>query len=130
MKRLRGEVVSGYGNFSYWIEKLSSFYKKKTGMVLFPGTLNIKLKEPYDLPSDSIRLEREEYGGEVSVSLQECRIFNRRAFILRTDKNASGQGGHPRTIIEIATDVKLRDTYNLKDGDVVEVQVQFMKEEE
>ena len=121
MPVLKGVVVSGMGNFSYWIEKLESFYSQKTGMHLYPGTLNLRLPEPYSLPADVIRLEKEEYGGTVSVSLLPCTIFGRRAFLLRTDKNESGQGDHPRNIIEIATDVKLRDAYGLKDGDEVEV---------
>ncbi|MFC6233004.1 DUF120 domain-containing protein [Paenibacillus allorhizosphaerae] len=121
-KILKGKVVSGQGNFSYWIEKLHDYYKVKTGMDFFPGTLNIQLNEPYDLPSNVIRLEKEEYGGTVSVSIQECTIFGRKAFILRTDRNATDHGEHPRTIVEIATDVKLRDYYMIKDGDVVEIQ--------
>jgi hypothetical protein len=44
------------------------------------------------------------------------------AFLLRTDQNESGMGHHPRTIIEIATDVRLRDHYQLNDGDWVEVE--------
>lgn len=122
-RTLKGRVVSGQGNFSYWIEKLSPYYELKTGMILFPGTLNIQLEEPYDLPTDVIRLEKEEYGGTVSVSIQPCTIFGRKAFILRTDGNASDTGEHPRTIIEIATDVKLREIYRLNDGDLVEVEL-------
>ncbi|MDG5788399.1 DUF120 domain-containing protein [Evansella sp. AB-P1] len=120
---LRGKVVSGFGNFSYWIEKLQKYYRKKTEMSLYPGTLNIELDKPYDLPTNCIRLEKVEYGGTVSVSIQPCTILNRPAFILRTDKNASGKGDHPRTIIEVATDVRLRDVYNLMDGDIVEVTI-------
>ncbi|PZE19005.1 DUF120 domain-containing protein [Paenibacillus xerothermodurans] len=120
-KTLRGKVVSGQGNFSYWINKLSGYYKAKTGMTLYPGTLNIMLDEPYDLPTDVIRLEKEEYGGSVSISIQECVFLGRKAFILRTDGNASGNGDHPKTIIELATDIRLRDYYSLIDGDIVEV---------
>jgi riboflavin kinase, archaea type len=122
-KTLKGKVVSGQGNFSYWIEKLSDYYEDKTGMRFFPGTLNIQLEEPYDLPTDVVRLEKEEYGGSVSVSIQECSIFGRKAFILRTDGNASNNGDHPRTIVEIATDVKIREYYRIMDGDVVEVRL-------
>jgi cyanophycinase len=49
-KILKGKVVSGLGNFSFWIEKLHGYYKSKTGMDFFPGTLNIQLSEPYDVP--------------------------------------------------------------------------------
>jgi riboflavin kinase, archaea type len=98
-------------------------YSQKTGMILFPGTLNILLDDPYDLPTEVIRLEKEEYGGTVSVSILPCAILGRKAFILRTDKNTSENGAHSKTIIEIATDIKLRDEYSLSDGDLVEVKI-------
>ena len=117
-------VVSGLGDFAHWMEKLEEHYSRKTGMRLFPGTLNILLDYPYSLPPDVIRLEKEEYGGTVSVSLVPCRIFARRAFLLRTDANEAGHGDHPRTLIEIATDVNLRGQYKLNDGDRVTVEIE------
>jgi riboflavin kinase, archaea type len=122
MLRLRGKVVSGLGNFGQWIDRLSSFYEQKTGMRLYPGTLNLELTSEYSLPVDVIRLEADDYGGRVSVNIVPCRIFNRQAFLLRTDQNEKGTGHHPRNVIEIATDVRLRDTYKLRDGDWVEIE--------
>jgi riboflavin kinase len=124
MTVLKGVVVSGLGNFSFWLEKLEHHYTLKTGMRLFPGTLNLSLDEPYSLPEHVIRLEKEEYGGAVSVSMVPCLVFGRSAFLLRTDANEAGQGHHPKNIIEIATDIKLRDAYHLQDGDVVEVHLE------
>ena len=119
---LRGRVSSGLGNFSYWMDRLGDYYEAKTGVRLFPGTLNVVLDEPFDLPSNKVlRLEKGEFGGTVSVSMLPCTIMGRKAFILRTDPNAEEKGHHLRTVIEVATDVKLRDTYGLKDGDIVEV---------
>ena len=123
MPVLRGSVTSGMGNFSFWIERLRDHYFRKTGMYLYPGTLNILLPEEYTLPALRIRLEGEEYGGRVSVNMVPCRIFGRRAFLLRTDANERGEGHHPRNIIEIACDVKLRDAYGLGDGSTVEVEI-------
>jgi riboflavin kinase len=120
---LRGKVVSGIGNFSYWIEKLSDDYRHKTGMKLFPGTLNVQLDEPYTLPGRVTRLEAHEYGGTVSVNIVPCSILGRKACILRTDVNEQGRGHHPRTIVEVATDIKLRDHFGLNDGDVVEIKI-------
>jgi riboflavin kinase len=125
MKTLCGHIVSGVGNFGYWIDKLSAHYKGKTGMVFFPGTLNVKLEEPFSIPAKCLRLEADEYGGNVSVNLVPCTVLGRSAFILRTDKNEAGLGVHPKTIIEIATDVKLRDVYNLEDGDEIEVELEL-----
>lgn len=120
---LRGKVVSGVGNFAYWIGRLQEHYARKTGMVLYPGTLNLRLDSEYCLPAKVIRLEGSEYGGRVSVNIVPCIIRGRKAFLLRTDANEKGEGDHPRTIIEIASDVRLRDFYQLQDGDTLEVAI-------
>ncbi len=76
-----------------------------------------------------IRLEASEYGGTVSVNMVRCVIRvarnqdARRAFLLRTDANEEGRGHHPKTIVEIACDVRLRDFLDLRDGDAVEIEV-------
>lgn len=118
-----GKVVSGMGSFSFWIDKLHDHYLRKIGMHLYPGTLNIQLEQPYSLPKSVIRLEGYEYGGTVSVSMVPCRISGRPAFLLRTDLNEQGRGHHPKTIIEIATNVRLRDALGLQDGDTVEIEI-------
>ncbi len=92
-------------------------------MRLFHGTLNIKLDVEYSIPQNVLRLEKEEYGGDVSVSIVPCVVFGRRAFILRTDRIESGVGIHPKNIVEIVSDIKFRERYLLKDGDIVEVVV-------
>jgi riboflavin kinase, archaea type len=120
---LSGVVRSGIGNFGFWLAKLQAHYRAKTGMTLFPGTLNLELAAPFRVPDDALRLEGHEYGGTVSVSIVPCRVFGRQAFILRTDANEQGTGRHPRTIIEVATDVKLRDLHALADGDRVDVEL-------
>jgi riboflavin kinase, archaea type len=122
MSRVRGMVVSGRADFGVWIERLNALYQQKTGMRLYPGTLNVELSAPYSLPENVIRLEANEYGGRVSVSIVPCRVFDRKAFLLRTDQNEQGVGHHPRNIIEIATDVRLRDAYQLQDGDWIEIE--------
>ncbi len=123
MRLLKGKVTSGIGNFSYWMDKLQNQYHQKTGTKLFPGTLNVSLNQPYELPANPLRLEKEEYGGNVSVNIVPCNIFGQPAFILRTDANEQGYGHHLKTIIEIAAAIKLRDAFNLNDGDLVEIEI-------
>ena len=121
---LRGVVRSGKGDFSFWLDKLEAHYTRKTGMKLFPGTLNVHLiEQTFPIPQPCLRLEKEEYGGQVSVSMVPCRIFGRAAFILRTDTDTGKLGDPSEAILEIATDVKLREVYGLRDGDIVEVEV-------
>lgn len=127
MVTLRGKVKIGIGDFSKRMEQIPGLlnaYYKKTSMHFIPGTLNIQLEEEYSLPKNKIiRLEAKEYGGTVSVNIVPCKINGKEAFILRTDKNEAGIGRHPKTIIEIASDVMLRDKFNLKDGDEVIVEI-------
>jgi riboflavin kinase, archaea type len=92
-------------------------------MRFYPGTLNIRLEDPYSLPPDVIRLEGSEYGGSVSVNMVPCTVCGRKAFVLRTDANEEERGDHPKTIVEIATDIRLRDLLCLEDGDLVEIEI-------
>jgi CTP-dependent riboflavin kinase len=121
--RVRGVVRSGKGDFSYWIEKLSDHYLRKTGLRFFPGTVNVHLLEAAYrfLQRHVIRLEGAEYGGEVNVSILPCRVFDRLAYVLRTDNDDGKHGDPPEAILEIASDVQLRLTYGLNDGDIIEV---------
>ena len=122
--KLLGEIRTGKNDFSFWMEKLLPYYIQKTGMIFFPGTLNVHLIEcKYYFPLDCIRLEKEEYGGTVCVSMTPCTILAKNAYILRTDSDRGKHGYSPEQILEIATDVKLRDEFDLQDGDVIEVEV-------
>lgn len=61
------------------------------------------------------------YGGSVSLNIIPCKIFDQSAFVLRTDATGAGRGDHPRNIVEVAAEVKLRDRFGLKDDDQVEL---------
>ena len=101
MTLLRGIVRSGKGNFSLWLAKLEAYYTERTGMKLYPGTLNVHLSDAiFPTPKDAIRLEKEEYGGRVSVSMAPCRIFGRKAFILRPDTDDGKYGDPPEKITD------------------------------
>ena len=121
---ITGRVTQGLGDYGVWLAKYKEVYRRATGLELFPGTLNLELTIPFDLPANCQRLEAADYGGAVNVNLVPCLVFGRRAVLLRTDANQDGTGPHPKTIVEIATDVKLRDEYGLQDGDLVTVEME------
>ncbi len=127
MDVLHGKVFTGIGDYARWIEMYQEHYRAKTGMFLFPGTLNLRLDQPYELPIGKVvRLEGAEYGSRVSVSILPVRLFERQGFVLRPDlrQDASAEDAADRlSTLEIAADVKLRDAYGVKDGDEVDVSV-------
>jgi len=124
MTILRGIVRSGKGNFSFWLARLEAYYTRKTEMKLYPGTLNVHLSDAiFPTPKNAIRFEKEEYGGRVSVSIAPCKICGRKAFIRWPDTDNGKFGDPPERILEVATDVGIRETYGIKDGDIVEVDI-------
>ncbi|GAA4209326.1 DUF120 domain-containing protein [Actinocatenispora rupis] len=118
---LHGRVASGIGDFGRWAERYRDVYAEYTGMALYPGSLNVVLTEPWSLPAERIHVAADEVG--TGVNLVPCRVFDRPAFLMRTDRNEHGTGDHPRTVLEIVADVRLRDLFGLADGDPVEVTV-------
>ncbi|KAA0546864.1 hypothetical protein FZW96_12770 [Bacillus sp. BGMRC 2118] len=46
MKVLKGKIISGIGEFAQWMESLESYYSYKTGIKLFPKTIQVYLEEP------------------------------------------------------------------------------------
>jgi riboflavin kinase, archaea type len=96
-------------------------YERRTGVRLFPGSLNVDLGQEWLLPANAMRLEPSEYGGRVGMNIVPCLIEAIPGFILRTDGNNAGNGDHPTSVIEVAAQVHLRSALNLMDGDVVEV---------
>jgi CTP-dependent riboflavin kinase len=124
---VRGTVSTGRGDYVQWIALYQEYYRAKTGLTLFPGTLNLRLDHPFELPPDKIiRLEGHEIGSRVSVSIVPVRLFERAGVILRPDLPpwATAEDAADRLLtLEVATDVKLRDAYGLKDGDELDVTI-------
>jgi CTP-dependent riboflavin kinase len=127
MTVLRGTIVTGIGDYAQWITKYQEYYRAKTSLNSFPGTLNLRLDHRYEFPAAKvIRLEGHEYGSRVSVSILSVSLFGRQGVILRPDLSswATAKDAAARlSTLEVATDVKFRDVYGLKDGDQVEVTI-------
>ena len=105
--------------------KCADLYEECTGVRLYPGSLNVVLDEEYRLPSDPpMRLSPAVLGGWVGVNIVPCRVTGMPAFVLRTDQNEAGVGNHGRNVIEIAAAVRLRDEFELSDGDSVTIEIE------
>lgn len=127
MTKLIGKVTPGMGMLSEKMKTVPGLlegYYKKTGLHLFPGSLNIKLVSEFSVPVGAIRFEQEDKDSKLWVNLIPCKFKDTEAFIVRTDKAERGEGkALPKNIIEILSDVKLRDAYKLQDGDEIEITI-------
>ena len=126
--RLIGRVISGLGEGAFYIslEGYRRAIEEKLGFTPFPGTLNIKLDPQYlpyrryldGLPgivipgfTNGLRT----YGG---VKAFKAKINGVEGAVVMPERTH-----HPTDVIEIIAPVKLRDALNLKDGDIVEVEI-------
>ena len=115
---LRGEVTAGVGDLAGRMQMYAEHYEAATGMRLYPGSLNVRLAKPWPLPPNTIRLPAEHVGR--LVHLVPCTVSTRRCFVFRTD-NAERAGPHEQCVLEILSEVRLRDELGLTDGDEVEI---------
>lgn len=114
---LKGKVKKGLGNALFWVKKIETVFYERTGMKVFYGTLNIELEEPYELEKYGI-INKDEYGGTQDVYIEKCEILGNLAYIVRAEKTA-----HKSNTIEIVSNLKLREKFNLKDGDIIQIKI-------
>ena len=126
---LTGKVQAGFGKASHWLNLFNVAYSEKLGICVFPGSLNIALDQVFDwfdarYQAHRIWFGREEYGGERDILLLPCELvsFDHRKAFLWTPTTAAKDRRDP-WVVEIVSDVNLRDQFGLQDGDVVEIRV-------
>lgn len=126
--KLHCTVFSGLGEGSYYVslEGYRRQFKEKLGIDPFPGTLNLRVaKEDLTIKK---RLDKEEgikiegFSAENRtfgpVKAFKCKVNGFQAFIVIPQRTH-----YPGDVLEVISDKKLRDLLNLKDGDIVELEV-------
>lgn len=120
--KLQGKLTTGIGTAKMWVGKIEKVFEEKTGIKLYHGTLNIELENGYIIEPDWI-IKPEDFGGTENVLVKECKILGNIAYIVRAEKNQKGKGEHDLKILEIVSDINFRETYNLKDGENIMIQI-------
>ena len=94
-------------------------------MPVYPGSLNLALDHNFDwfaarYKASTIWFGREEYGGERDILMLPCELVDlgRRKAFLWTPTTAARDRLDP-WVVELVCDVRLRERYDLVDGDVV-----------
>ncbi len=119
---LRGNVTKGLGVAKKWVKKIDNIFKEKIGIDLFEGTLNIRLESEYVIEPDFI-IKPEQFGGSQNVLVKKCEVFGEVAYIVRAEKNQKGVGDHDLKIIEIVSNKNFRDTFKIKDNDLIKIKI-------
>ncbi len=127
--KISGRVTTGQGNASYWLERFRPAYVAKTGMPIYPGSLNLRTDEEFSLRAprlapDLITMAGADYGGERDILMLPCVLVsleNTPALIWRT--TTAEAIAEDRRVLEILAAVNLRRTFGLLDGDTVEVRI-------
>lgn len=114
---LKGKIKTGLGNANFWVEKIEDIFLKKENIKLFHGTLNINLGKPYELKNYWI-IKKEEYGGQQDVFVEKCEVLGYRSYIVRAEETA-----HKSNIIEIVSNIKFREKFNLEDDDIINIKI-------
>lgn len=119
--RLRGKVASGLGEGRYYIsrEGYRRQFSEKLGFDPSPGTLNLKLDEPFTIEdSDSIEIEGFSDEGR---SFGGCRCLPAEVGGVRGAVVRPERTGYPPDLLELIAPVNLREALSLSDGDEVDV---------
>jgi riboflavin kinase len=123
MRTIKGTVVRGIGEGSYYIKRYSTRIEEAIGIAPFYGTLNLKTDEIGPIASnlhiDGFENDERSYGG---LSLRSCRVRGLRCWAVFPER------GHHKDVLELISPLDLRKTLNLEDGDELEVEFPDVKE--
>jgi riboflavin kinase len=122
--KIRGKVAAGLGEGQYYISVggYRNQFKEKLGFDPYPGTLNLKLIEPFaQTAAGSIRIEG--FRNE-NRTFGECRCYPVKINGLRGAIVRPERSSYPANLVEIIAPVSLRKTLCLSDGDELEVMLE------
>jgi CTP-dependent riboflavin kinase len=118
---LNGVVVAGYGKAGERLARFHPRIENRTGLErLVPGTLNVRIPQPYYV-TPFASLTQAEYGYE-EVLFERCRVGGLRCLIARPKSHERGEANGP-AYLEIMSDQHLRKVLSLSDGAAVSVEV-------
>lgn len=116
---LTGWVTSGFGVAHEHMAPIAHLLCERGGLAaLAPGTLNLRLAEPFRFPPDA-EITDAEYGYE-RLLLKRCCVRGLPAVILRPESHERGNG-HGDAYLELLSPVHLRTAFGLIDGDRLDV---------
>ena len=109
-----GSVVPGRGRATNSLRTLYTGLCDATGKQIFPGTLNLILKQPVKLDATACVFRGKV--GKLPRFFWRARIKDHEVYIYRWR-------GAPLHVMEIMSDFRLRDKFGTRDGDILEIEL-------
>jgi CTP-dependent riboflavin kinase len=107
MKVLTGKIISEMGEAAEWMGKLESYYSFKTGIKLFPTTVQVQIDEPLSLSSMK----------EGEANTFPCFINGAEGVVVAYNELG---------IIQISPSIEIQDL-RLNNGEIVEVAIPIIE---
>ena len=124
-EKLIGRVLAGLGEGRYYISRkgYSDQFSEMLGFKPFPGTLNLKLNEPFR-PAKYPPIEIKEFQDEGRTfggcSCYKICMKEVDAAIIRPDWSC-----YPADLVEVIAPISLKNCLGLSDGDFVSLMIQL-----
>jgi|GEM_PF-71339 len=128
--KLDGRLISGFGEGGYYISKegYQRQFREKLGFEPYPGTLDLELKpgslkfkrwleNERGVKIEGFSTEERSYGG---AKCFPAVIMGEEAAVILPSRTH-----HEEDILELISPVKVRDKYDLEDGDELKVEVEL-----
>jgi riboflavin kinase len=124
MRKINGRVVTGIGEGKYYVsrEGYRKQFNQKLGFDPVPGTLNLKLDEPFtNMEEGLIKLEGFRDGDRIfgRCTCYLVQINGIKAAIVRPEISS-----YPPDQIEVIAPIHLRGSLNLVEGDLIELMLE------
>ena len=107
-----GVVVSGSSTHHKIMPKHNTIFKKTIGFIPYPGTLNVRLNERLQLSEPIVVKDL--------MWLYPIKVNNIKCYAIRRSR---AYRNNQTRILGVVAPYCLRDRFNLKDGDTVDVEV-------
>jgi CTP-dependent riboflavin kinase len=106
-----GEIVHGIGHFRQRMTKYEAVFTEAVGHRLEPGTLNVRIDRMLRC-QEHFRIRGCLIGEpEQDLLFERCVVAGQPAYRIRPIQLSDGLGGHGDNVLEIASEVRLRDLF-------------------
>lgn len=116
-RTLRGVAAKGAGAASGSLKRILPEIRKRSGLRVLTGTVNVRLTHWYTIRHD-LTIWAHEHGHHEHLFFERCTFFGRPALIVRTSQNHNGSH-----IVEVLATERVRRNHRIKLGDRISVRV-------